>query len=491
MIMSFKLVAALASTGLLNFGHCARASESPSKSAGDIILDAARHNARPSKHMGATIIYSKSSARQATGIGAAGGKSASAEAVLVKDRRKQNLTASSFDMPWWLDKHKFDEASFPGLSEAAGRFFMTSDRPLLFETEAHIDRLHATYEDPLKPRAAILILSQQLHCGPSCESPYARNHNTETCTQRTSIANLLKAVSMNFYQRVPDTSYPTVIFHEDFNDGDRALMEAASSAPVFFQKIRIAEETLPAYMQGRSFILSALRVLHPHNNVSLPSQGIHGFGYRQMCRFFAGLVFYAPVLRKFDWFMRLDGGDSRLGPTFVDPFRLLSKHGQVYGFLKYAGYPSPQLEPGFKRFNEKFPDVHWDQGLLEIWRSGQAIYNNFEVVHMASFREPSAWAFFQQFDQDAIFLARFGAPPHNSSWIFDAKVGPTGDADFRTLTLAMVTNSGGIRKFGGGNEVTYSHPVPNWCQEKAKSKSKNYKKSKANEKKRAQDYEAA
>jgi hypothetical protein len=99
-------------------------------------------------------------------------------------------------------------------------------------------------------------------------------------------------------------------------------MEAASSAPIFFQQIVISEETLPKYMHSRDSILSGLRALHPQNNMSLPP-GFHGFGYRQMCRFYAGLVFYAPVLRKSDWYMmRLDGGDSRFGPTLiVDPFR--------------------------------------------------------------------------------------------------------------------------------------------------------------------------
>lgn len=32
-----------------------------------------------------------------------------------------------------------------------------------------------------------------------------------------------------------------------------------------------------------------------------------------MCRLFSGLLFHAPVMREFDYYIRVDGGDSRWG----------------------------------------------------------------------------------------------------------------------------------------------------------------------------------
>ena len=462
---SLLLVSAIvSSSGLVGLGHCCDGRETPNKPE----FYSAFRAARLSKHDGG---FSPTHEKVAHSSENLFGKP-TIETPTLGRALSTDTSVSSIDASWWIDRQKFDEASFPGLLEAVGRFYDTFNRSLLLETEASIDQLHSSYKDTAKPRAALLILSQMLHCGPSCESPNARNHNIKDCTQRTSIANLLKAISRNFYARVRDTNYPTVIFHEDFDDDDRAFMEAASSAPIFFQRIVIAEETLPSYMHNRDSILSGLRALHPQNNVSLPP-GFHGFGYRQMCRFYAGLVFYAPVLRKFDWYMRLDGGDSRLGPTLIDPFRELKTNGQDYGFLQYANYPSPQLEPGLKRFNETFTSVHWDKDLLEKWRLGQAVYNNFEVVHMSPFRNSKVWSFFQQFDQEAFFLSQTGAPRDNSPWVFkDAHKNALGDAEFRSLTLAMLTTSKGVRRFEKGSEIAYTHPVPNWCQEAPKSRSK-------------------
>ena len=79
---------------------------------------------------------------------------------------------------------------------------------------------------------------------------------------------------------------------------------ARSESPVYWQKIKLNEETLPSYMDNREVALSFLRKLHPNHNVSLPNPNLHGYGYRQMCRFFSGLIFHSPVLTEFDYYMR-------------------------------------------------------------------------------------------------------------------------------------------------------------------------------------------
>ena len=71
------------------------------------------------------------------------------------------------------------------------------------------------------------------------------------------------------------------------------------------------EGTLPTYY-ARDAVLSYFRSKHPKGDVELPNKKMHGYGYRMMCRLFGGLIFHSPLMREFDYYMRLDGGDSRL-----------------------------------------------------------------------------------------------------------------------------------------------------------------------------------
>ena len=201
------------------------------------------------------------------------------------------------------------EASYPGLRDAIDRFFVTDDVERLNSTIAQIRALHATYP-PDKPRAAVFILAYALHCGVWCESPNARRWaKISGCTQRHSIANLVLSLNEHLFhskQISHDSNYPVVIFHEDWTAEDMAVVEAnaRSESPVYWQKIKLNEETLPSYMDNREVALSFLRKVHPNHNVSLPNPNLHGYGYRQMCRFFSGLIFHSPVLTEFDYYMR-------------------------------------------------------------------------------------------------------------------------------------------------------------------------------------------
>jgi hypothetical protein len=204
------------------------------------------------------------------------------------------------------------EEDFPGLKDAINRFFVTTDTDnarRLNESVTRIRELHTSYP-PDKPRAAVFILAYMLHCGVSCESPFARRRaHINGCTQRQSIANLVASLNTHMFHSdaiKQDSNYPVVIFHEDWTDQDMEAVESMAhhDSPIFWQKIQLNEGTLPAYVEERELIFTFLRGAHPHGNVSLPNPNLHGYGYRQMCRFYSGLIFHSPVLNEFDFYMR-------------------------------------------------------------------------------------------------------------------------------------------------------------------------------------------
>lgn len=81
----------------------------------------------------------------------------------------------------------------------------------------------------------------------------------------------------------------------------------------------------------------------------------HGFGYRTMCRFYGGLVFHSPLVREFDYYWRVDGGDSRI--TWKDSYDLfasMQNAGKRYGYRGIAkSGPSPALDMALEIFDRR------------------------------------------------------------------------------------------------------------------------------------------
>ena len=309
------------------------------------------------------------------------------------------------------------EVAYPGLREALRRFFViggTDSQRQIKEAVDNIRAIHAAYP-PDKPRAAVFTLAYALHCGKFCQSPYAlKKAHIQGCTQRTSIANLVASLDKYLLHSQDidgDTNYPIVIFHEDWEPADMAEVQArAPLVSIFWQKIQINEDTLPTYILEREKILNFLRGAHPRRNVSLPNPNLHGFGYRQMCRFYSGLIFHSPLLNEFDYYMRLDGGDSRIRGATVDPFRELKQSGKIYGYRNRFRRGEDYLMHGHDSFVKAHPNFEWSKELTSIKMynrgkdTGWLFYNNFEVVDMRPYRSEEHWLYFLEFDKNGYFM---------------------------------------------------------------------------------------
>ena len=177
-----------------------------------------------------------------------------------------------------------------------------------------------------------------------------------------------------------------------------------------------------------------LRPYHPHG-LQNPSPGYHGYGYRLMCRFFAGLIVHAPPVSLFDYYWRLDNGDSRVVRIREDPFSaLMSTQGALgvhrlpggnFGsaFRSAAGWQGAvtSLVKDVGGVNNRkgrargsgigaaLPAFHGN--VVEAFlRSPQPglYYNNFEVLDMRRFRGLHHWQLFLAAERKQLFLCPVG-----------------------------------------------------------------------------------
>ncbi|EOD30697.1 hypothetical protein EMIHUDRAFT_232500 [Emiliania huxleyi CCMP1516] len=321
--------------------------------------------------------------------------------------------------------------------------------------------LHATWPAD-RPRAVVLTLAFPLHLGEysirgrRLAQSYSKRTGGE-CTQLQSILQSTRNLRREM-GRWPGGAYPLAVWNPDMDEKDMAEIRAAGSGlpAVWFPRIAFDERALARYHRHEE-VLRLFRAMHPFDNVSIPTAW-HGFGYRQMCRFFAGIIFHAPVMREFDFYLRIDGGDSRLtslAPT--DLFAMFQQRQLAYGYLAVHA-DRGWIDVGLGSLVSAFaalPGVNFDEQLvapfvagggaqLPLLYNGSYYYNNFEMVDMRPFRARRLWSFFRFVDRSHAFL-------HNA----------IGDADFRSLAVALILQPKNVHRLST-KEAGYYHPLP-WC----------------------------
>jgi len=343
-----------------------------------------------------------------------------------------------------------DEAR-PGFAAASAHLWHTDS--WLNETCAGVQRIQDLQaSQPTKPRGAVTILAFQANCGEDCTR--GNKHD-----QSWNIANMAAALDEHFFSR--HGAYPLVIHHEDFTEAQRQRVDAqVRSSIVVWQRVNFrVEAALPGYYD-REAVVRDVSSSHRGGNLSSPSMRgtFHGFGYRTMCRFYAALVMFSPLLLQVDWYLRVDGGDSRLTSAWPqDVFSYLQARQYAYAYEEIStAYGSARLDGALRSFEEAHPKLKVDAALRRPFvdsrglYNGKYYYNNLEVVRLHAFRSRLSWSLFVAVDQSGAFMH---GPTHKHS---------LGDADFRSMALPYFLDASQVLKMGKGM-IPYRHPAP-WDQ---------------------------
>jgi hypothetical protein len=154
------------------------------------------------------------------------------------------------------------------------------------------------------------------------------------------------------------------------------------------------------------------RVFYQEFTCGQPAWATGNKSYNNMCRFWAGLVFYNPVVSKHEWYMRLDCDSSITAPIGRDPFEEVKTAGAIYGYLtdgiQHDNSPySKDLNKTIKEFESQYKGEMFDT--IDNVREGLLYYTNFEICKVAEFRKPGYEGMFRHIDANGgIYRHRWG-----------------------------------------------------------------------------------
>eukprot|EP01064_Diplonema_japonicum_P009574 TRINITY_DN1704_c3_g1_i1.p1 TRINITY_DN1704_c3_g1~~TRINITY_DN1704_c3_g1_i1.p1 ORF type:complete len:371 (+),score=34.01 TRINITY_DN1704_c3_g1_i1:60-1172(+) len=222
----------------------------------------------------------------------------------------------------------------------------------------------------------------------------------------------LPRMASHFFRCFP---YPLHIFHEDTVKEDELvrLRNLVPMVNVTFELISFS--TLP---KG----VSEEKVQKWKSDGS--QKKFQGRGYRQMCRFWAGVVWSFNSLKKYKYYLRLDTDSIIPARVPSDPFKKMARNECSYGFNRLKGenpFVTTQLWETTKRWiaseklvthrlNSRLTDFSLKKG--SFW--GPMYYNNFELGTFALKNHPIYKSFFTYIDSHepyGIFRYRWGDAP--------------------------------------------------------------------------------
>jgi len=336
----------------------------------------------------------------------------------------------------------------PGFAAASGRLWHTSS--WLNETCAGVQRIQELQaKQPTKPRGAVTILAFQATCGEDCTR--GNKHD-----QSWNIANMAAALDEHFFSH--HGAYPLVVHHEDLTDAQQQrISDQVRSSAVVWQRVNFSvDAALPKYYDYAA-VFRDVNLSHRGGNLSSPSMRgtFHGFGYRTMCRFYAALVMFSPLLLQVDWYLRVDGGDSRITSAWPkDVFAHLQARHYAYAYETISkAASSSRLDGALRSFNQANPHLKVDAALrLPFVNSrgeynGRYYYNNLEVVRLHVFRTRLHWRLFMAVEHSGAFMH---GPTYKQN---------LGDADYRSMALPYLLNASQVFQMPA-RMIPYSHPVP-------------------------------
>ena len=145
-------------------------------------------------------------------------------------------------------------------------------------------------------------------------------------SQRKPLARSLRLLTKHFLGCWP---YPINVFTENMEKGYRKGLMGMTSSQMYFHDVRHiftpgfeSNGTTPITPETLTFWIESKRY----------SRG-HHLGYRQMCRFFAGVFAQFAFLAEYEYYWRLDTDSFLKSPLQIDPFVHMKETGCVYGHM--------------------------------------------------------------------------------------------------------------------------------------------------------------
>ncbi|AET38277.1 glycosyltransferase family 15 protein Ecym_2558 [Eremothecium cymbalariae DBVPG len=175
--------------------------------------------------------------------------------------------------------------------------------------------------------------------------------------------------------------------------------------------------------------------------------------YRHMCRFESGFFWRHPLLKKFNWYWRVEPSTQLYCDIKYDVFKWMQEHKKVYGFtISIREYEATikTLWETTKQFMKEYPNyIEKDNMMAFISDDNGKTYNlchfwsNFEIASLDFWRSDRYKTYFEYLDKaGGFFYERWG------------------DAPVHSIAAALMLRKDQIHYFA---DIGYHHPPYSNC----------------------------
>lgn len=239
--------------------------------------------------------------------------------------------------------------------------------------------------------------------------------------------------------------YPYVFLNDvEFTDEFKKKVSEKISTTVEFGKLNDEEWGYPKWIDKNKA---------EQSRKELEEKGIIYGGsesYRHMCRFFSGFFYKNELVKKFDYYWRIEPGVKFFCKMRYDPFKFLKDKNKEYGFvisirefmetipslwqstIDYLVYNREKVENNSLRF--MFDSNNYN---------GCHFWSNFEIGSLSFYRSEKYEKYFKYLDQKGGF--------YYERW---------GDAPVHSIAAALFLGKDKVHFF---DDIGYEHPPFNHC----------------------------
>ena len=225
----------------------------------------------------------------------------------------------------------------------------------------------------------------------------------------------IELLKINF---LPNNNYPIVVFHED----------------IPLEKLNNIEKEY-----NLKFIIKNIAFEIPHflDKDKIPEKVMtKSIGYRHMCRFYCGEMYFQEILKDTDYYLRLDNDSFINTPVEYDIFKYMEENKLIYGYHDILE-DNPLVVKGLWEACALYSDTRKTIKLAKDIPYPKIYYTNFEIAKFNWFLSPKYLDFYN-------FIDMLGGIYHYR-W---------GDAPIKFLGISMILEDKFKHQF---NDIGYTH----------------------------------
>ncbi|PUU74828.1 nucleotide-diphospho-sugar transferase [Tuber borchii] len=196
--------------------------------------------------------------------------------------------------------------------------------------------------------------------------------------------------------------YPwTFLNDKPFTDDFIKYTSGLASGPVEYAVVPEDNWSVPSHVNTTLMRAEMLRMAR--------EDIIYGdsLSYRHMCRFNSGFIHNQEVMRKYDWYWRVEPGIQFYCDVDYDPFTFMRENKKVYGFV-ISMYEFKGTITTLWDKTRQFHLGNGDYNLCHFW-------SNFEIASLEFYRSEAYSTYFEFLDSTGgFFYERWGDAPVHS-----------------------------------------------------------------------------